>query len=77
MGHYTSKEDIVPFLSHMLSHREEQIALPRMKRKCDSFDSYIIPNPSRIIVAAAALHDECASFSTPETTATVSSAPSD
>ena len=64
-------------LSHMLSHQEEEIAVPRIKRKCDSFDSYTIPNPSLIIVAAAALRDDCASLSIPETTATVSSAPSD
>ena len=64
-------------LSHMLSHREERIALPSSNKKCDSLDSYTIPNPSRIIVAATALRDEYASLSTPETTATVSSAPSD
>ena len=64
-------------LSHVLSHREEQIALPPINRKCDSFDSYITPKSSLIIVAAASLRDECACLSTLETTATVSSAPSD
>ena len=63
-------------LSHTLSHREERKALPSLNKKCDSLDSYTIPNPSRIIMAAAALRDEYASLSTPETTATVSSAPS-
>ena len=64
-------------LSHMLSYREDRVVLPRTDRKCDGFNSYTIPNPSRIIVAAAALCDECASLSTPETMAIVSSAPSD
>ena len=76
-------------LSQLLLHREEQKGLPCMNRKCDRFTSYTIPNPSLIIVAAAVLRDEYATLptsvlrdeyvtlSTSETTATVSSAPSD